>query len=316
MCTGIRFADDKGNMFAGRNLDWECGYGQGVSITPRNYKRQYAFEGEATGYAVIGTCIVIENTPLYFDCGNEKGLYVAGLNFPGYAQWEKAAVDGKTNIAAYEFPLWIASNFETVDAAEAALQNVAIVDKPINEQFPSSLLHFMISDAKRSIVIEYMADGMHIHHDDVDVLTNQPTFDWQMEHLRSYLNLSPEFVPTVKWGNAELTPYGSAGQVTGMPGSTYSPDRFVRVAYYNTHYPVQSGEDDNVVRLFRTLLTVQQTMGGAFMGDGKSEYTVFSDGFSAASNTYYMSLYEDPAIKSFPMNATDLDSADIYSFPK
>lgn len=314
MCTGIRFSDDAGHLYAGRNLDWECGYGEKITIAPRNYLRPYAFEKPSGGYATIGIGIVVNDMPLYFDCGSEKGLYIAGLNFPGYAEFEKEAVAGKTNIAAYEFPLWVASSFATVDEVEAALANVAIVGKPVSKEYPVSQLHFMISDAKRSIVVEYMADGMHIYHDDVDVLTNQPTFDWQMEHLRSYLNLSPEFLPTVKWGNAELTPYGSGENVVGMPGSNYSPDRFVRVAYYNTHYPAQQGEKNNTVRLFRTLWSVQQTIGGAKMEDGKYEYTVYTGGFSAATNTYYYSVYEDPALRPFKMDATDLDGSELYTF--
>lgn len=44
MCTGIRFTDNEGNMYAGRNLDWECGYGEKVTVTPRDYARPYAFE--------------------------------------------------------------------------------------------------------------------------------------------------------------------------------------------------------------------------------------------------------------------------------
>lgn len=34
MCSGIRFTDDKGNMYFARNLDWNCGYGQKVTVTP------------------------------------------------------------------------------------------------------------------------------------------------------------------------------------------------------------------------------------------------------------------------------------------
>lgn len=314
MCTGIRFSDDAGHLYAGRNLDWECGYGEKTSIAPRNYVRPYAFEKHAVGLATIGTCIVVENMPLYFDCGNEAGLYVAGLNFPGYAEFEKDAVAGKTNLAAYEFPLWVASSFSTVDEAEAALADVAIVGKTVSDQYPVAQLHFMICDAKRSIVVEYMADGMHIHHDDVDVLTNQPAFDWQMEHLRSYLNVSPDFVSEVKWGSAALSPYGSGANAVGLPGSTYSPDRFVRAAYYNTHYPVQKGEEANVTRLFRTLGAVEQILGGALMEDGTSEYTIYAGGFSAATNTYYRALYEDPTIRPFKMDAIDLDGSEIYTF--
>ncbi len=38
MCTGVRFSDENGNMYFGRNLDWSVGYGQKVVITPRGYK--------------------------------------------------------------------------------------------------------------------------------------------------------------------------------------------------------------------------------------------------------------------------------------
>ena len=30
MCTGVRFSDNEGNMYFGRNLDWTEGYGQKV----------------------------------------------------------------------------------------------------------------------------------------------------------------------------------------------------------------------------------------------------------------------------------------------
>ena len=40
MCTGIRFTNNEGNMYAGRNLDWECGYGEKVTVTPRDYVRR------------------------------------------------------------------------------------------------------------------------------------------------------------------------------------------------------------------------------------------------------------------------------------
>ena len=315
MCSGIRFTDDKGNMYFARNLDWNCGYGQKVTVTPRGYERRYAFGAESRqDYAVIGPCIVIGGVPLYFDCANEKGLAIAGLNFPGYAQFEADAVDGKTNLAAYEFPLWVASNFATVDELEEALADVAIVAKPVNDQFPVALLHYLIGDKDRSIVVEYMADGMRVHHDDVDVLTNQPTFDWHVEHLRSYMNLSPEYVADVQWGKQKLAPYGSGGQLVGLPGSSYSPDRFVRVAYLNSHYPQKSGEADNVSRMFHPLAGVAMIDGEAKMENGEFETTVYTGGISMATKTYYMNTYENPAIEAYPMDKADLDGSELYVF--
>ena len=311
MCTGVRFSGKDGAMYFGRNLDWSCGYGEKVVITPRGYKYDSAFLGEMGGSAVIGMGIIAENVPLYFDCANEHGLAVAGLNFPGYAAYAPSAVDGKTNVAAYEFPLWVALNFTSVDEAEKALKDVAIVSKPINDQYPVSQLHWLIGDAKRSIVVEYTANGMEIYENDVDVLTNQPGYGWHKENLRNYMNLGSKMPEEVKWDKASMKPFGSGSLMRGLPGGFYSTDRFIRVAYLNTHYPVQDSEADNVSRLFHTLAGVAMIDGGAAMADGAFEKTIYTGGYSAATQTYYYNTYEDFTIKSVAMKDYELDSGEL-----
>ena len=312
MCTGVRFSDGEGNMYFGRNLDWSTGYGQKVVITPRGYKYESAFLGEmANSPALIGMGIVAEDTPLYFDCANEHGLAVAGLNFPGYAAYESEAVDGKTNVAAYEFPLWVALNFTSVDEAEKALREVAVVAKPINDQYPVSELHWLIGDAKRSIVVEYTANGMEIYENDFDVLTNQPGYGWHKENMRNYMNLFSMMPKGVKWDKAVMHAFGSGSLMRGLPGGFYSTDRFVRVAYLNTHYPVQKSEADNVSRLFHTLAGVAMIDGGAAMADGKFEKTIYTGGYSTATQTYYYNTYENPAIQSVKMADHDLSGNEL-----
>ena len=314
MCTGVRFSDDKGNMYFGRNLDWSTGYGQKVVITPRGYKYTSAFLGEmANSPAVIGVGIVVENTPLYFDCANEHGLAIAGLNFPGYAAYAPEAVDGKTNVTAYEFPLWVALNFTSVDEVEKALKDVAIVAKPINDQYPVSELHWLIGDSKRSIVVEYTANGMEIFENDVDVLTNQPGYGWHKENLRNYMNLFPQMPKEIKWNKAVMHAFGSGSLMRGLPGGFYSTDRFIRVAYSNTHYPMQTDEASNVSRLFHTLTSVAMIDGGAAMADGKFEKTVYTGGYSTASQTYYYNTYENPAIQSVALKGYDCDTTELIT---
>ena len=313
MCTGVRFSSKDGAMYFGRNLDWSCGYGEKVVITPRGYKYGSAFLGEMGGSAVIGMGIIAENVPLYFDCANEHGLAVAGLNFPGYAAYAPNAVDGKTNVAAYEFPLWVVLNFKTVDEAEKALRDVAIVAKPINEQYPVSQLHWLIGDTKRSIVVEYTANGMEIYENDVDVLTNQPGYGWHKENLRNYMNLGSKMPEDVKWDKVSMKPFGSGSLLRGLPGGFYPTDRFVRVAYFNTHYPMQSTEAANISRLFHTLAGVAMIDGAAAMTDGRFEKTIYTGGYSAAAQTYYYNTYEDFAIKSVAMKDYELDSGELIT---
>ena len=313
MCTGVRVSDNDGNMYFGRNLDWTEGYGEKVVLTPKNYHYQSAFLGEQTpkNGAIIGMAIVVENTPLYFDCANEAGLAIAGLNFPGYAHYENDAVDDKTNVAAYEFPLWVAMNFASVDEVEEALKNAAIVAKPINEQFPVSELHFIIGDKDRSIVVEYTEKGMEIFHNDVDILTNQPGYAWHQENLRNYMNLEPKRPEEVKWGKQKLVPFGSGSMMRGIPGDYYSPSRFVRVAYLNTHYPTKDSEDENVMRLFHTLTGVAMIDGAAAMDGENYEKTIYTGGYSTASKTYYYNTYDNPSVMHVSMGDYDLDTADL-----
>lgn len=67
MCTSIRFSDNNGNMFFGRNLDWSVGYGQEVITTPRGYSLDYAFMGQILSeYALIGMGIVEKGSSAVF----------------------------------------------------------------------------------------------------------------------------------------------------------------------------------------------------------------------------------------------------------
>ena len=308
MCTGIRFSDGQDSVYLARNLDWTSGYGQQVVLTPTGYAPRSPFGAvRSIEHATIGMGIVEEDTPLYFDAGNDAGLAVAGLNFPGYAAYAPGPVDGAVNVAAYEFPLWVCAQFASVDEVEAALKDVVIVDKPINDKYPSSLLHWIIADAERAIVVEHTSEGMQVFDDDVDVLTNQPGFAWHHENLRNYLNTSPEFPPETELGRAHLTPFGSGSHMRGIPGDYYSPSRFVRAAYVNAHYPTKSSEEENVSRAFHTLQQVAMVDGCAAMGSGEFEITIYTGLFSSRTTTYYWNTYEDPAVRSVALAAHPTD---------
>ena len=299
MCTGVRFTDSQGHLFWGRNYDWNVSYGEKPIVMPKGYLLKMQFcKSEPTKYATIGTAVEHDGFPLYFNCGNEAGLSVGGLNFAGYAQFESEPVEGKTNIAAFELPAWIGAHFATVDEAEAALKNTAIIAKAPSPEMGVASLHWMIADAKRSIIVECQADGMHIYDDPVDVLTNQPPFPWHLENLRNYLCCNGSWPGSVTWGKEKLTPFGTGSTMRGIPGDPYSTSRFVKAAFVNNFYPPKESEIDNVMRMFHTLGSVSFSDGMAAMDDGSYELTLYSDCFSAATSTYYYNTYNSPAIQS------------------
>ena len=318
MCTGIRFTDTEGNMYFGRNLDWTQGYGERVVATPADAAVPAAFERPSDptrGRTVIGMGIVVGGIPLYFDCGNDAGLAVAGLNFPQSARYAAEPRQGSINVAAYEFPYWVARTFASVDEARRALRNVTVVAKPVNDQLPVANLHWIIGDATGSIVVECMADGLRVWENDADVLTNEPDFGWQRTNLRNYLTLSDEEPAHAAWGAAGLAPFGSGMGMQGIPGDYSGPARFVKAAFVNSHYPAQCGEAANVVRLFRTLGAVAVPEGCAKMADGAYEKTLYTSCFSASTMTYYHATYDDPQIRAYPLSSADLAEAEPVFVP-
>jgi choloylglycine hydrolase len=207
--------------------------------------------------------------------------------------------------------LWVVANFQTVDEAECALADAAIVDRPINDQYPSSLLHWNIGDAERSIVVEYTARGMQVFDNGFDVLANQPGFAYHAENVRNYIGCSPEVEGPVSWRTAELSSYGSGSGMRGIPGDCYSPSRFVRAAYHNAFYPQKDTEAENVSRLFHTLGSVAMVDGASKMLDGAYEITVYTGGLSTRTNTYYYNTYDDPAIRSVALSDYDTDGTEL-----
>ena len=81
MCTAVTYHTR--SHYFGRTLDLEYAYDERITITPRNYPLHFRELPDLDHhYAMIGVAFVVDGYPLYYDGVNEKGLGVAGLNFP------------------------------------------------------------------------------------------------------------------------------------------------------------------------------------------------------------------------------------------
>ena len=312
MCTAIRFSVQNGGMFFGRNLDWECSYGEQFVATPKGFEFPYRhMDAQVAKHAIIGMGIAPANYPLFFDCANDAGLAVAGLNFPQTHYYAEAPVEGKINLASFEFDVWVTSNFSTVDEVEAELANVVITNTSYAPGMPSSPMHFIIADTTRSIVAEPTREGLKVYHNDVDVLTNEPNFEFQRMNLRNYLGLSVKAPASEGWGNSEeIKPFGMGIGMRGVPGDYYPTSRFVKVAFINNNYPAQDTEAKNVTRLFRTLDSVAVPLGAVEAPSGEWDLTLYQSGYSSATRTYYYSTYDNPTIQTRCLDDVDFGDGD------
>ena len=160
MCTAATYQTK--DFYFGRNLDYEFPYGEEVCIVPRSFPIPLRhLPALQTHYAMIGMAHVEDGFPLFYDAVNETGLCIAGLNFVGNAAYAEPT-DGKTNVAQFELIEWLLGTCRNLEQARRALAGCNLVGTPFSGKLPTAQLHWLIADETGAIVLESMADGLHL----------------------------------------------------------------------------------------------------------------------------------------------------------
>ena len=313
MCTAVSFLSK--NHYFGRNLDLEYSYVETVTITPRNYPLIFRKkETLKTHYAMIGIAYVHDGYPLYYDATNEKGLSMAGLNFPKYADYKPEASE-KDNIAPFEFIPWILGQCATIAEAKTLLERLNLLEEHYSRELPLSPLHWMIADRNSSIVVESVKEGLKIYENPVGVLTNSPTFDMQLFHINNYMRLSPKAPQNHFSPDLNLQRYSNGMGAIGMPGDWSSQSRFVKAAFTKMNSVCGDSENENVSQFFHILGSVEHQRGCVDMGDNLYEITIYSSCCNTDKGIYYYRTYENNQITAVDMHQEHLDGTQVISYP-
>lgn len=261
------------------------------------------------------------NAEITSDGMNEKGLSFEYLYLPGETQYQTIpAGDENQSIPYYYLGDWILSNFATIDEVRTALANKHIYQANLagwgTTIFP---VHAAVYDATgKGIIIEFVNGQMHIH-DSVDVMTNSPTYDWQVTNLRNYLNLSPiNPKPFVQDGNVYNITGQGAGMV-GLPGDVSPPSRFVKTKFMLASvYPVSNAS--TLLNLAQHIINNVDIPNGLArsVADGKTstditEWVVFKD---LTHKVFYFRTYNDMTVRSVSMDKINFsETGKLFKMP-
>lgn len=310
MCTALSFV--KGDHYFGRTLDLEFSYHETVTVTPRNFPLPFRMLPARTSHlAIIGMAYVQDGFPLYYEAVNERGLGMAGLNFPVSAKYFPP-VEGKENVAPFEFIPYLLSECASVQEAREKLKNMHLAAISFSEQLPASPLHWMISDKNASIVVEPTNEGLKVYDDPAGVMTNEPPFDSMMLHLSNYMALSPDVIEN-KF-SFPLTAYSRGMGGMGLPGDLSSASRFVKAAFVREHSRCGETEEEKVGQFFHILGSVEQQRGCVRLKGG-DEITIYTSCCNADKGIYYYTTYNNRRINKIDLHRTDLDASVLTSYP-
>ena len=313
MCTCIIY--ENGDFYFGRNMDLEYPFGEQVVITPRNYVFRFRQEPKLVShYAMIGMASVAEGYPLYAEAVNEKGLGMAGLNFPGNACYVPEQ-PGKRNVTPYELIPWVLGQCADTEEARKLLETVSLLDIPFSEKLPLAPLHWMIADRNGSLVLEADRTGVHLYENPFGVLTNNPPFPYYLAHMGNYVNLQAEFP---KGGLAEkmkLQPFGQGLGAVGLPGDFSPASRFVKAAFLKWNSQAPEEELASVSQFFHILDGVAMVRGSVITPEGMPDITTYSCCVNADRGIYYYKTYDNSQIQAVSMEREDLAGTALRKFP-
>lgn len=312
MCTAITFENK--DFYFGRTLDLEYNYEETVTVTPRNYPLSFQrVKNLPSHYAMIGVAYVQQGYPLYYEAVNEKGLGMAGLNFVGNAVFGKP-VEGKDNVAPFEFIPWILGQCADLQQVRTLLKRLNLFSASFSKELPVASLHWMISSREGSLTVESVKEGLRIYDNPVGVLTNNPSFDFQMTNLINYMELSASAPSNRFCGSLKLKPYSRGMGAIGLPGDLSSTSRFVRAAFVKSNSKCGQTEDENVSQFFHILNSVFQPKGCVCLGNGKYNYTVYSCCCNTDKGIFYYTTYDNSQITGVDMHREDLDGSVPVSY--
>jgi len=237
-CTDFLISAQDGSQVVGRSLEFAEPLESQIAVHPKGENRQTKAPNNAEGlswqskYSYMAINALGMDMP--FDGFNEKGLSFGFLWMPGSEYQKVPAEKANQAILVNDLGTWLLGNFATVDEVKQALQSIFVWGEPI-PQLGNIIppIHISLHDAQgNSAVVEFIKGNVQIYDNTVHVLTNAPTFDWQLTNLGNYLNLRALNAAEVKIGRTVIQPPGQGSGMLGIPGDWMPPSRFVRTAAF------------------------------------------------------------------------------------
>jgi choloylglycine hydrolase len=229
------------------------------------------------------------------------------------------AVPGKF-IPFNKFGVWALGNFATVAELKSAIPKI-FVSGSDNKKYKDMGLHMGFHDATgQSIVVEFINGKVNIYNNPLGVMTNRPSFDWQMTNLRNYVNLQNSDKNTKAVNGVKIEPTGVGSGMLGLPGDWTPPSRFVKIAYTLDSIITPKTSSEAVTTALH-ILNIVDIPKGVIKENPKPFVTMF--GYAQwvvvkdlTNKILYFKTYDDLTLKSVDLKKFNLSKgAARKSFP-
>lgn len=239
MCTRVVWPDANGAVIVGRNMDFHQDLMPNLWTQPRGISRDDGVHGSLTWTSTYGSVVATAFDMISVDGLNEVGLagHVLWLAESDYGTPE----EGRTQLSQAVWMQYFLDSFSTVAEAvewieKTDVQVIQMMDPTVGKP---PAIHLALDDATGdSCIIEYSAGKPKVYHSrDYRVMTNSPTYDQQLELVKTISGL---------------------GGDQPIPGSTLASDRFARASYYVSRLEQPSTQLQAIAAMFSVIRNTAQ----------------------------------------------------------
>lgn len=277
MCTRVVWPDANGSVIVGRNMDFHMDLLTNLWKYPRGIERNDGVQGNLTWKAKYGSIVATAFDLIACDGMNEEG-------FAGHILWLAESDYGKPEASQTQLSqaVWLQyylDNFATVAEAvewtNSSQVAIAQLFDPTGHLVPT--LHLAINDASGdSAIIEYTDGKPKVYHShDYAVMTNSPTYDKQLELVKTVEGLGGE---------------------THLPGSTLASDRFARASYYVARQVQPKTQREAIAAMFSIIRNAAQPFRTPDPGKPDASQTIWQVVLDLTNKRYVYSSTTSPNI--------------------
>lgn len=315
-CTGIELISKQGNPYWGRTQDFEQHFEySGVKI-PKGYNFSSMSSPFITQQAVMGIVWAkdLHKSPVLLDGINESGICGGSFyfdHFYRYVSTKEVKDSGKTPIRGEEICSWILTHYGSLDEIKEKLnQDVGVTNETGPMMGMSVPQHCVfVDETGRSIVVEpSVPNGFKIYENRLGVFTNAPTFDWQINNVKLWLERTTRRSYDYKM-DEEIAPIAMDEATSGMVGipADYKPEsRFLRAAFAKLLSPTVS-DNEALNQIFQLITTVNTPKGSLRIGGDKKTiyaWTQYTSGYDIRHKKLFAFTYDNRNLRELDWGDT------------
>jgi choloylglycine hydrolase len=326
-CTVFRLKANDGSIVVGRSMEFAVDLKYDAVVVPRNKayvslapdgKEGLSWETRY-GYVGIGSFGMEYGLS---DGMNEKGLAVGLLWYESDMKWQDVA-PGETKRALAQGMVgdWILGNFASVEDVKREIRNVKVFNYTDPKTKISLTVHFIVYDANGgSIVIEYENGVCNIYDNPLGILTNAPSFPWQLTNLRQYVGMTSEKPEPYQMSGMTFPATGHGSGMFGLPGDLTPPSRFVRLAVL-TRFSDMQPDSERTLNLAQHIINTFDIPFGLVtdtMPDKKTilkestQWVTFRD---LTKRIVYFKTYDNQDLRKIDLNRLDFSGEKVKRIP-